>query len=138
MVTCPNQDCAREISVEGDACNTVITDRGGLCPIRCAHCGHAGFVAGGTLHLVFRTGQEFSFTVGGLAAYLTILIPADALYACQWLGLAQEALARHAAEWVLLLGYQTGAFMLSPEKGPFVGFTRYMEVRVLGFHPHVA
>jgi hypothetical protein len=138
MVTCPNQECARQLAAEIDGYNATVGNGTGLHPVRCVHCGHAGFVAGGGLHLVFRTGQEFCFTVGTTPAQLTMLIPAEALGAYQWLDLAQEALARYAAEWVLLLGHQAGTFTLRPEKLPFAGFTRYVEDRMPKFHPRVA
>jgi hypothetical protein len=138
MVTCPNHQCAGQIAAETDGHNATVGDGSGLYPVRCVDCGHAGFVAGGGLHLVFRMGQEFCFTVGTTPVQLTMLIPAEALAAYQWLDLAQEALARYAAEWVLLLGYQAGTFTLWPEKLAFAGFIRYVEGRMPKFHPHVA
>ena len=138
MVTCPNPNCARDIPVEVDVNKAAITDAGGLFPIRCSHCGHAGFMIGEGLHLVFRAGQEFCFTLGTTPAQLTMLIPAQAMYAYQWLGLSQEALARHAAEWLLLLGHKAGRFTLSPDQSKFAGFMRYVEDKVPRFRPHVA
>jgi hypothetical protein len=67
-----------------------------------------------------------------------MLLPAEALYAYQWLGVAQEDLARYAAEWLLLLGYKAGTFTLSSKKHPFEGFARYVEDRVPRLHPHLA
>lgn len=138
MVTCPNSDCAREIVPDTDGRNARIAETDGLCPIRCAHCGHAGFLATGGLHLVFHAGQEFCFIVGTTPAPLTMVVPVETLYAYQWLGLSLEALARHAAEWLLLLGYKAGVFTLSQEQPAFAGFTHYVESRVPKLRTHVA
>ena len=138
MFACPNPNCAGNILVEVDAQKPATTDTDALHPIRCSYCGHAGFLVGDNLHLVFRAGQEFCFTIGSAPACLIVSLPAESVYAYQWLGLSQEALARHAVEWLLLLGYKAGVFSLSPSQPKFAGFKTYLESRVPKFQPHVA
>ena len=138
MVACPNPHCARPLQVEADAHTVTMANTGSLRSIVCSHCGHAGFLLQEGLHLVFRAGQEFCFTFGTTPAHLTMSIPAEAMSSYQWLGLSQEALARYAAEWLLLLGHKAGVFTLSPDHPRFGGFTRYLEDRIPRFRPHVA
>lgn len=138
MVTCPNQNCARDILPDADSHRDDRKDAGGLRLIRCSHCGHSGFIVGEGLLLVFRAGQEYCFTFGATPAHLIMSVTADATYACQWSGLSQEALARHAAEWLLLLGRKAGAFTLSPNHPMFVGFIRYLQDRIPKCRPQVA
>ena len=137
---CPNQSCARDIPPgEVDWHKSRTKDPNGLRPIRCPQCGHAGFIAGEGLHLVFRAGQDYCFTFGSLPAHLTVSLTAEVMYAYQWAGLGQEALARHAAEWLLLLGHNSGVFNLSPDRLSFEGFTRYLQSQALPkFRPHIA
>jgi hypothetical protein len=110
----------------------------GLTHLRCPQCGHAGLMAGDGLHLVFRAGQEYCFTFGRTPAHVTVSVTAEAMFSYQWLGLTQEALARHAAEWLLLLGRKAGVFLLSPDQSTFAGFRRYLEHLVPKVRPHVA
>ncbi|HEX2056383.1 MAG TPA: hypothetical protein VHF07_07810 [Nitrospiraceae bacterium] len=140
MLTCPNANCARELVIEPHVQKTepAAPDAGKLHAVRCSYCGHAGFLIDCGLHLVFRTGQQFCFTIGTTPAYLTIAIPAAALYAYQSLGFGQEALARYAAEWLLLRGHKNGIFTLVPDQPIFAGFKEYLETRVSSVHPHVA
>ncbi|HET6673767.1 MAG TPA: hypothetical protein VFG71_00440 [Nitrospiraceae bacterium] len=98
-----------------------------------------GFIAGDGLHLVFRAGHEYSFTFGATPGHLTVVVTGEAAFVYQRLGLSQEMLARHAAEWVLLLGRSAGIFILSPDQPAFAGFSRYLQpLAVPSVRPHVA
>ena len=138
MVICPNPHCARPLPDEADVHKVAVADTGSLSSIVCAYCGHAGFLLHEGLHLVFRAGQEYCFTFGTTPAHLTISIPAEATTTYQWLGLTQEALARYATEWLLLLGCKAGVFTLAPDHPRFAGFMRYLEDRIPRSRPHVA
>ncbi|WP_447597859.1 hypothetical protein [Nitrospira sp. Nam80] len=139
MPTCPNLNCIQDMRPEVQLYKAGINDATGLTHIRCPQCGHSGLMAGDGLHLVFRAGQEYCFTFGTTPAHLTVSITTEAMFAYQRLGLSQEVLARHAAEWLLLLGRNAGVFSLSPDEPAFVGFPRYLQHHMVpSLRPHVA
>lgn len=99
--------------------------------VRCPRCGHSGLTAREGLHLVFRAGQEYCFTFGSTPAYLSVWVTTEAMVAYSSLGLTQDMLARHAAEWLLLWGRKSGLFILSPDQPGFLGFHHYLQHYIL-------
>jgi hypothetical protein len=131
MPVCPNAACSKEMGLDGDAHDSGTNATSGLLSLRCRNCGHQGMVASEGLHLVFRAGRHFCFTYGTIPAQITVMVDAKVSSSYKWLGLTEEMLARHAAEWMLLRGKKTGAIVLSADQPGTLQFDHYFQTHLL-------
>jgi len=96
-------------------------------------------VASDGMHLVFRAGQHFCFTYGTTPAQITVMVDANVASSYKWIGLTEEMIARHAAEWMLLNGIKMGAIVLSADQPASLQFHQYLKTHLLRQdQPHVA
>ncbi len=139
MPVCPNVTCSKEMDPDGDAHGRGMNATTGVMYLRCGDCGQQGMVASDGLHLVFRAGQHFCFTYGTIPAQITVMVDRNVASSYKWMGLTEEALARRAAEWMLLRGIKTGAMVLSADQPAVVQFHRYLQTHLLSqAQPHLA
>jgi hypothetical protein len=83
-------------------------------------------VAAGGVQLVFRLAHQYVLTYDPFLSTITVVLPPALIAMGQTYGLADEEVAKHAADWALLSGNNSETLTLLPERQEFFDFTSYL------------
>ncbi len=130
MTTCPIGSCNREMKRHTSRFNDGHDPLNGLHHYHCSHCRHTGTIPAGEVQLLFRAGNQYVMAYGPSLSTITVVLTTRALTAYQSYALSSDELAKLVVGWALLSGTLAGTVTLDPERQEFLGFDRYLRIRI--------